>query len=157
MKGGDSGHMFRDCTRSDCSQGYGLHPRYGIETTEALQEDVPISGRRASKPSVMCRVLLIPVGRRQRATARETIPLPAPSSTLVPAIHVSTSEQCPKHEGGKKRQSEPQTLSCPPGHPSYAEVEILRVPCHRAILDLRTVSHLFARVEVVAESRRSRG
>lgn len=124
---------------------------------QKASEDIPIRGRRTSKPSVMCKVLLIPVERRQRAIASETSPLPAPSSTLGTGIHVSTSEQCPNQEIGKKCQSEPQTLSCPPEHSSYAEVGTLRAPDHRAIVGLRIVFHLFARVEVVAENHRSRG
>jgi len=105
----------------------------------------------------MCRVLLISLRRRRRAIASETSPLPAPSSTLKTINHVSTSGYCPKQEDGKKRQSEPQTLSCPPKHPSYAGVGTLRVPCHQAIIDLRIVSRLSARVEVVVATRRSRG
>ncbi len=144
-------------TRIKCSKVYGLLPRDELNWRQGLLKDIPIRGRRTFKPSVMCRVLLIPVGRRQRAIASETSPLPAPSSTLGPGDYVSTSKNCLKLKDVKKRQSEPQTSSCLAEHRFYAEVGIWRVPDHRAIVGLRTGFHLFAREEVVAEPHRSRG
>lgn len=66
------------------------HCRTSNVSTKFLRRDIPISGKRTSRPSVTCRVLLISLLRRPIAIARDTSPLPAPSSTLITNNNVSS-------------------------------------------------------------------